>query len=88
MERSLRKQAVGGGYRGRWIIKEDGLWKNQQEEKAIDICFGESHGKEGKTGCQSPENVGQVDLGFLTPRVLVYRVLTPKLRPKASGELL
>jgi hypothetical protein len=27
-------------------------------------CFGAPHGKEGKTGWRSPENMGQVDLGF------------------------
>jgi hypothetical protein len=27
-------------------------------------CFGAPHGKKGKTGWRSPENPGQVDLGF------------------------
>ena len=57
-------------------------------EKAINGCFGAPHKKEGKTGWQSHENVGQVDLGFYTPRVLVSRVLTPRSWPKDVGECL
>jgi hypothetical protein len=34
-------------------------WKNPSTE-----CFGAPRRKEGKTGWRSPENVGQVDLGF------------------------
>jgi hypothetical protein len=44
--------------------KEDGSWTTQQVEKSTNGCFGAPHGKEGKTGWRSPENVGQVDLGF------------------------
>jgi hypothetical protein len=57
-------------------------------EKATFGCFGELREKEGKTGWRSPENVGQVDLGFWTPRVLVSRVLTPRFWPKVVGDLL
>jgi hypothetical protein len=35
-----------------------------KQEKSTNGCFGAPHGKEGKTGWRSPENVGQVDLGF------------------------
>jgi hypothetical protein len=34
-------------------------WKKPSME-----CFGAPHGNDGKTGWQSPENMGQVDLGF------------------------
>jgi hypothetical protein len=40
-------------------------------------------GKEGKTGWRSPENVGQVDLGFW-----YLGFWTPRLQPKAISELL
>jgi hypothetical protein len=45
-------------------IKEDGSWTTQQAEKFINGFFGAHRGKEGKAGWRSPENVGQVDLGF------------------------
>jgi hypothetical protein len=64
MERSPREQAIRRGDRGRNINKEDGSWTTQQEEKATDRCFGAPRRKEGKKGWRSPENVGQVDLGF------------------------
>jgi hypothetical protein len=35
-----------------------------KRKKSTGRCFGEPRGKEGKTGWRSPENVGQVDLGF------------------------
>jgi hypothetical protein len=47
----------------------------QKEEKSTIRCFGAPREKEGKTGWRSPENMGQIDLGFYTPRVLVSRVL-------------
>jgi hypothetical protein len=64
MERSKRKQVVGRGERGRHISKEDGSWMTYQAEKSTNRCFGAPRKKEGKTGWRSPENVGQVDLGF------------------------
>jgi hypothetical protein len=50
--------------------------------------LGALRGKEGKTGWRSLKNEGQVDLGFYTPRVLVFRVLTPRFRPKVFCERL
>jgi hypothetical protein len=44
--------------------KEEGSWTTQQVEKSIVGCFGAPHEKKGKTGWRSPENMGQVDLGF------------------------
>jgi hypothetical protein len=35
-----------------------------KQEKSTVGCFGAPREKEGKTGWRSPENVGQVDLGF------------------------
>ena len=35
-----------------------------QIKQTIVGCFGAPHEKEGKTRWQSPENTGQVDLGF------------------------
>jgi hypothetical protein len=64
MERSSKKKVVGRGDWGRYIRKEEGSWTTQQEEKVIDGCFGAPCKKEGKTGRQSPKNMGQVDLGF------------------------
>jgi hypothetical protein len=64
MERSLRKQAIGRGDRGRQISKEDGSWTTQQAEKATSRCFGEPHEMKGNIGLRSPKNAGQVDLGF------------------------
>jgi hypothetical protein len=54
-ERSKGKLCIGREYQGRQIIKEYGLWTNQQAEKAISECFGAPHGKEGKASWQSPE---------------------------------
>jgi GH18 family chitinase len=59
-----KKLVVGREDQGRQINKEDGSWTTQQAEKSTNGCFGAPRGKEGKTGWQSPENVGQVDLGF------------------------
>jgi hypothetical protein len=64
MERSKRNQVVGRGDRGRQISKKEGSWTSQQEEKSTIGFFGAPHEKEGKTGWRSPENTGQVDLGF------------------------
>jgi hypothetical protein len=36
----------------------------QKEEKSTIRCFGALCEKEGKIGWRSPENMGQVDLGF------------------------
>jgi hypothetical protein len=44
--------------------KEGKSWTTQQAEKSIVGCFGSLREKEGKTGWRSPENAGQVDLGF------------------------
>jgi hypothetical protein len=63
-ERSKGKLVVEREDQGRQINKEDGSWTTQQVEKDINECFGAPHGKEGKTGWRSPENTGQVDLGF------------------------
>jgi hypothetical protein len=46
------------------MSKEDGSWTNQQAEKSTIGCFGSLREKEGKAGWRSPENAGQVDLGF------------------------
>jgi hypothetical protein len=46
------------------ISKEEGSWTCQQVEKSTVGCFGAPCEKEGKTGWRSPENMGQVDLGF------------------------
>jgi hypothetical protein len=43
---------------------QKGSWTTQQVEKYINKCFGAPHGKGGKTGWQSLERTGQVDLGF------------------------
>jgi hypothetical protein len=69
-ERSKRKQAVGQEYRGRQIKKEDGSWTNQQAEKATNGCFGAPRKKEGKTGWQSLENMGQVIVSITKREVL------------------
>ena len=68
------------------ISKEDGSWTTQQAEKSIVGFFGAPREKEGNTGWRSPENMGQVDLGFETPRVLVSRVSTLRSRPEDVGE--
>jgi hypothetical protein len=65
---------------GRWIVD------NSASKKSTIGCFGAPREKEGKIGRRSPENAGQVDLGFWTPRVLVSRVLTPRFRPKVVSE--
>jgi hypothetical protein len=39
-------------------------WTTQQVKEGVNICVGAPHVKEGKSGWQSLENVGQVDLGF------------------------
>jgi hypothetical protein len=64
MEGSKRKQVVGWREKGRQINKEDGSWMTQQAKKDTNRCFGAPRKKEGKIGWRSPENVGQVDLGF------------------------
>jgi hypothetical protein len=64
MERSKRKKVLDEE------IEEDkstrktdhgqlSKWKNP-----LGRCFGAPRRKEGKTGWRSPENMGQVDLGF------------------------
>jgi hypothetical protein len=63
-EKSSRKQVVGWGDRGWKINKEEGPWMTQQAEKSTVKFFGSPHKKEGRTGWQITENVGQVDLGF------------------------
>ena len=55
---------VGREDQGRQISKEDGSWKTQQVEKYTNGCFGALRGKGVRTGWRSPENAGQVDLGF------------------------
>jgi hypothetical protein len=40
------------------------IMDNSTSEKSTVRCFGAPCEKEGKTGWRSPENVGQVDLGF------------------------
>ena len=50
--------------------KEEGSRTTKKERKATIGCFGALCKKEGKTSWRSPEKVGQVDLGFQTPRVL------------------
>jgi hypothetical protein len=50
-------------------IKEDRSTKKMDrgqlnKRKKINECFGAPRGKEGKIGWRSPENAGQVDLGF------------------------
>jgi hypothetical protein len=60
------------------MTDQQGIWivDNSASEKDVNICFEAPCMKEGKIGWRSPENVGQVDLGFETPRVLISRVLT------------
>jgi hypothetical protein len=43
--------------------KKDNGKLNKQENTTIG-CFGAPREKEGKTGWRSPQNAGQVDLGF------------------------
>jgi hypothetical protein len=52
---------------GRWIVD------NSTSGKIHRRVLGAPHGKEGKIGWRSLENVGQVDLGFYIPRVLTPR---------------
>jgi hypothetical protein len=40
------------------------IMDNSTSGKTTVGCFGAPREKEGKTGWRSPENVGQVDLGF------------------------
>jgi hypothetical protein len=54
---------------------------SQQMEKDSIGCFGAPREKEGKTSWRSPENVGQVDLGFW-----YLGFWTPRLRPKDVGK--
>jgi hypothetical protein len=44
--------------------KKEGSWKTQQVEKNTNRCFRTPCRKEGGIGWRSPENMGQVDLGF------------------------
>jgi len=63
-EKKKEKLVVGREDRGRQRSKEDRSRTTQLVEKDINMCFGAPRGKEGKTGWRSPENMGQVDLGF------------------------
>jgi hypothetical protein len=58
------KLSVGREDQGRQSIEEYGSWTTQQVEKDTNRCFGAPRGKEGRIGWRSPENAGQVVLGF------------------------
>jgi hypothetical protein len=63
-EKTERSKSLNEEIRDDKIRKKEGSWTTQQVGKATVGCFGAPCEKEGKTGWQSPENMGQVDLGF------------------------